>query len=305
MPYGDPYITLAELKAYLRLDSDPGTDDDDLTQAIESATSEITSHCGRDFNRDASGTGTGTAEPGALYADTSALPVPSVYENTGTSEFPSWDTYPDDVTSGTGTPVNGVTTGTTGDLYLDLDDYAVNPATGWYLATGTDTWTEFSGTVLTGSGAPTDSAAPTTRLFQPAYADRLIVDDFYTTTGLVFETGSGSTWDPEDLDDLVLKPLNGIRDGMSGWPYFRIEGSGVAGPATEPTVRITAHWGWSAIPAPIIRATKLLAAETFKLREAPFGVAGWSDFGVVRVRDIPKVAKILYPFEKRRVKVGA
>jgi hypothetical protein len=48
----------------------------------------------------------------------------------------------------------------------------------------------------------------------------------------------------------------------------------------------------------------MLAAETFKMREAPLGVAGWSDMGVIRVRDVPQVARMLYPFERDRVKVA-
>jgi hypothetical protein len=37
----------------------------------------------------------------------------------------------------------------------------------------------------------------------------------------------------------------------------------------------------------------MLAEETFKMKDAPFGVAGFSDFGAVRVRDNPKVMSLL------------
>lgn len=307
MGYGDPYITVEDLKAYLRIDSASPAEEDDMEDAVRSATMEVIAHCSRDFNRDTAGTGTGTAEAGALYVDTSALAVPAVYSNTGTSEFPVWSTYLGVVTTGTGPPVNGVTVGGLNDLYRDDDEYGVDPTAGWYWCTGTDTWARFPGTVLAAVGTPVSSPGPTTRLFVSRYPTWVNVDDFYTTTGLTIETGTADTWDLVGGTEYQLRPLNGMRDGMPGWPYFRIDvvGYGMGlGDSSFPNVRVTAHWGWSAIPEPVKRATKILAAETFKLREAPFGVAGWADFGVVRVRDLPKVAKLLYPYEKDRVKAS-
>jgi hypothetical protein len=42
----------------------------------------------------------------------------------------------------------------------------------------------------------------------------------------------------------------------------------------------------------------MLAEETFKLKDAPFGVAGFGDFGVVRVRENPAVARLLAPYKR-------
>jgi hypothetical protein len=77
-------------------------------------------------------------------------------------------------------------------------------------------------------------------------------------------------------------------------------------PALYPiaSLQVTAHFGWSAVPSDVKQAHLMLCAETFKMREAPLGVAGWSEFGVVRVRDVPKVAKLLYPYELDRVKIA-
>lgn len=50
-------------------------------------------------------------------------------------------------------------------------------------------------------------------------------------------------------------------------------------------VRITGEWGWEAIPTAVVEACLILATETFKLKDAPFGAAGMTDLGIVRVRD--------------------
>jgi hypothetical protein len=36
-----------------------------------------------------------------------------------------------------------------------------------------------------------------------------------------------------------------------------------------------------------------LAEELYKLKDAPYGVAGWSQYGAIRVRENPKVAELL------------
>jgi hypothetical protein len=51
----------------------------------------------------------------------------------------------------------------------------------------------------------------------------------------------------------------------------------------RPSVQITALWGWPAVPSLVTEACYQLAEETFKLKDAPFGVAGVNDFGVLRI----------------------
>lgn len=148
-----------------------------------------------------------------------------------------------------------------------------------------------------------------TRVYAVRYSWLAEVDDFHTVEDLEIDTdpnGDGSYSESWSAADYQLEPLNGIRDGNKGWPYFRIR---VIGSRSFPvggeiaTLRLTAHFGWASIPSDVKQAQLMLAAETHKMREAPFGVAGWSEFGAVRVRDVPKVAKLLYPYEYQRVKV--
>lgn len=129
-------------------------------------------------------------------------------------------------------------------------------------------------------------------------------DDFSTTTGLIVQTdpaGDGSfstTWSAADYQ---LLPLNGIVGGTPGYPYNRITAVGsrlflfpqVWYTLRRAPVRVTARWGWASVPAEINQATLILAEELAKAKDAPFGVAGFSEFGVVRVRQNPKIKDLL------------
>lgn len=48
-------------------------------------------------------------------------------------------------------------------------------------------------------------------------------------------------------------------------------------------ILVTATWGWATVPTAIKEATLLLAEDYFKMKDAPFGVANWGEFGPVRV----------------------
>lgn len=133
----------------------------------------------------------------------------------------------------------------------------------------------------------------TARLYDPMNQGLVIVDDFYTTSGFILETdddGDGvfeNTWTTADYE---LRPLNGVRNGRTGWPYWQIvvrhnsTKRFVASPAAN--VRVTAQWGWAAVPDNVIQAAKQLAADTFQLKDNRLGIAGSDQFGnVIRVRD--------------------
>lgn len=48
-------------------------------------------------------------------------------------------------------------------------------------------------------------------------------------------------------------------------------------------IEITGTWGWPAVPAEVKQACRIIVAEVFKLKEAPLGVAGFNEFGSLRV----------------------
>jgi hypothetical protein len=154
-----------------------------------------------------------------------------------------------------------------------------------------------------------DAGAASARVYNLDTRHVVRVDDFHTTTGLVVETDDGddgtfeTTWSATDYQ---LEPLNQIVDGQTGWPYHTIRAveSRYFPCGRRTTVRVTARWGWSAVPTPVQEACLILSEETFRLKDAPFGVAGFGEFGVVRIRDNRKAAALLAPYRRHAVLVA-
>ena len=129
------------------------------------------------------------------------------------------------------------------------------------------------------------------RVYVPEDLRHCAIDDFYTTTGLIVQTDPGgqgnfsSTWNV--ATDFELKPLNGVVDGQPGWPYSALRACGglyfpkyVGIPYRRTAVvQVTAAWGWLAVPDPIHEACLIMAAQTFKMKDAPFGIAGMTQYG--------------------------
>ncbi len=69
-------------------------------------------------------------------------------------------------------------------------------------------------------------------------------------------------------------------------------------------MQITGIWGWATVPAAIRQATLIAAAEIFKLKDAPFGVTGFGDLGIVRIQANPMVARLVGPYIRNPVLVG-
>jgi len=111
----------------------------------------------------------------------------------------------------------------------------------------------------------------TARVFDGCGSSRILIDDIGSLTGLAVETSAdGSTWSAVAVSDYE--------------------------PAWARRVRVTARWGWSAVPAQVKQATILRAVALFKRKDAPHGVAGFDGFGVVRLRQDPDVEALLQPF---------
>lgn len=143
------------------------------------------------------------------------------------------------------------------------------------------------------------------RDFRIMYSPFVIVDDFHTITDLVIaeESAAGGSFTTISSSDYELQPLNGVVDGQPGWPYFKIvrrNGSFLRGGR----LRVTAQWGWTAVPAPVKQACLIMAAATFQIKDAPFGVAGSDQWGSIRVRDNQMAQSKLNRYVVDRVLVG-
>ncbi|MFD4474702.1 hypothetical protein ACFWPU_01095 [Streptomyces sp. NPDC058471] len=156
----------------------------------------------------------------------------------------------------------------------------------------------------------TPTASP--REYEPDGCDYTVVDDFHTATGLVVKldtSGDGSFATTLTGSQYELSPANGVVDGMAGWPFYRIR---LLGGLTFPryysgrsrVLQVTAQWGWPEVPAPVRAACRIMAAETWKLKDAPFGVLGLDEFGIVRVRQNKLAVSKLAPYSKTRLLIG-
>lgn len=154
-----------------------------------------------------------------------------------------------------------------------------------------------------------DAGSATARTYYVTGLPTTVVDDFSTTVGLVIATDSGSDGTFETTHSATayeLHPLNGIVDGQPGWPFWRIKAVRMCWPVcTErASLQVTARWGWAAIPAGVKEACLIVAEETFKLKDAPFGVAGYGEYGAVRVRENPLAYAKIAPYVRHRVLVA-
>lgn len=205
MALGDPYVDLGRLKDYLKIKPEKIEQDDNLQDAINSASGEIEKHCNRQFNQ----------------VDTASA-----------------------------------------------------------------------------------------RVYEPADAYTVAVDDFWDLTGLVVEVdtnddGTFATVVPSS--DYEVYPRNGVVDGQAGWPYYELQFVNAL-PCynrRKGIVRVTAKWGWAAVPEAVRQATVIIAAETFQLKDAPFGTAGMDQFGnIYHVRDNRIAAGKLARYCRNRIPAG-
>jgi hypothetical protein len=148
------------------------------------------------------------------------------------------------------------------------------------------------------------NAGTATRLFAPQDSYVTEIDDLTTLTTLQTSDGDnfGTTWAAKDYQ---LEPLNGVVDGLTGYPATRIRAvddflfNYLDG---EATVRISGVWGWSAVPTAVKQATVIQAARIFKRNDSPLGIAGFGEMGAIRVGTQldPDVKQLIEAYRKVR-----
>jgi hypothetical protein len=149
----------------------------------------------------------------------------------------------------------------------------------------------------------------TARRYYPRDACLAYVDDFWTTTGLIvaLDDGSGTYATTLTLDtDFILEPLDGVSDGSSGWPYWKIRliNGRRFQSSDRPPLRVTAAWGWAKIARPVTQANLIMAQANYALKEVSFGAAGVGQLGIVTVRSNPAAMTKLAPYVRDPVKAA-
>jgi len=143
-----------------------------------------------------------------------------------------------------------------------------------------------------------------TRTLEPQGLYCLKIPPLVSVTTLKTDaTGDGvyeTTWATSDYQ---LLPAD-AADEAEPEPYTEIKAVGTLTfpyvwdliPYTRSNrVQIAGVWGWPAVPEGVKEAAKILAEDTWKLKDAPFGVAGEGEF-TVRVGDNRRAMTFLKPY---------
>lgn len=103
----------------------------------------------------------------------------------------------------------------------------------------------------------------TARTYRPIDGTLVFVDDFHTTTGLVVETDDDNdgTFETTWTDEFEVGP-DDVVSGAEGWPFWQLVAvtSRSWSLLRRRSVRVTAEWGWAAVPSGIKEATLAVAA---------------------------------------------
>ena len=151
--------------------------------------------------------------------------------------------------------------------------------------------------------APSGSAV--SRKYVP-FDDVVYIDDLASSTGVVVlnygATVAASSMQFEPVNQLTsamtYTPITAIRLIGSHSDWIEREG--------EATVTVTSdQWGWTGgAPDMVKRATLELAKDLFQFKDMRGGVAGFGEFGAVRLRENPAIAMMLDPLYVRYDRMG-
>jgi len=150
----------------------------------------------------------------------------------------------------------------------------------------------------------------TTRLYR-AYSDIFVyTDDISGTSGLVVkvdEDGNGTYSKTVTLNtDFIMDPLTASALGRpftqltmvsntETWPIF----PGLTQNGLRPGVQVTAKFGWPSVPSDVNVACLILTADLYKRKDAPGGVLGLGDLGVIRMSPVGRdVSQMVRAYQK-------
>ena len=117
------------------------------------------------------------------------------------------------------------------------------------------------------------------------------------TAGTDYQLKIGERYNINELG--VQRPFTKVQVVQTGkwfpfvYPYSHFD-----------RVQIIGTWGWPSVPPGVTQAALILSSDVFKFKDAPFGVAGISDFGVTKIQTNPWLVEMLRPYIIMRQKVG-
>lgn len=132
-----------------------------------------------------------------------------------------------------------------------------------------------------------------TRYYEPDSWGLVRVDDCYTITEIAIDNADDGTYGITLTEgtDYTLLPHNGVGpNGQTGWPATQIEATGRTywfpkSNYRPRSVKVSATFGWAAVPDDVKEATFLLAHRLYYEVDVPSGNApGSFEFGGVPLR---------------------
>ena len=175
---------------------------------------------------------------------------------------------------------NGYTTLNEVKAALNLDDSMENAGIELAIATASRMIDDYCGRFFYQDGT---SIAPATRYYTPQDFYTVAVDDFVSLSEIAtddnFDQLYQTIW---TATDRMFEPVN---NPSRGWPLNRILAVGAyVFPANLPqSVRLKGIFGWSSVPFEVKTAAKIQSARLFLRNQSPFGIAGNTDMGTVRL----------------------
>ncbi len=153
------------------------------------------------------------------------------------------------------------------------------------------------------------TAAATVRVFDTCDTWRVRIDDAVAVTAVATDADANGTfevvWAAADYQLLPLNPLASADPE----PYTEIQAVGTlrfprrsSVTSRHGLIQVTGTWGWPAVPDAVVQATLLLVNRLIKRRNSPEGVAGFDEFGTIRIstRDDPDAVRYLTPYKTTR-----
>ncbi len=155
-----------------------------------------------------------------------------------------------------------------------------------------------------------------TRTFIPDNILEVTIDPLVSITSLAVDTTGDGVYDQSwvlntDYQLKLAKDKYNLNALGIKRPYKQVQSlqAGKWFPPIYPyahwdRVQIVGTWGWFSVPPPIAEVSLVLAAEWFKAKDAPFGVAGINDFGPIRIQTNPWTMQKLRPYINAKTAVG-
>jgi hypothetical protein len=164
---------------------------------------------------------------------------------------------------------NGYTTLNDVKSALNIEDSMENASIEMAIATASRQIDDYCGRFFYTDGTV---QAPATRYYTPQNYWVLPTDDFVSISEIATDDNFDQTYDTVwTATDSMFEPVN----NPSGAYVF---------PSPLPqSVRVRGIFGWSTVPFEVKTAAKIQASRLFLRNQSPFGIAGNTDLGTVRL----------------------